>query len=124
MKMKFNGVISAFNQYIKIDTYGCGYNDTGVFEETYLGTKYLKGIVLLLSQEQLQLLQTGETSDSGISVIVREPLNFNDNRYPNKNAIAKQDYIEYGGYKYRVIGTGILEFNTNCYTYTAVRYIK
>lgn len=124
IKMKFNNVIKAFNQLVRVDTYGSGYNDEGIYTETFLKTKHIKAIILMLSMEQLQLLQQGESSDAGIGIISKVPLNFSDNRYANSNIIQKQDYVDYGGYRYRVVGTGIMEFNTNCYCYTALRYLK
>lgn len=124
IRMKFSSSIKAFNQPVVIETYGAGYNEEGIYEEQVLATKTIKAIILMLSLEQLQILKEGATGESGISIITKEPLNFVDNRYPNKNGINKQDYVIYGGYKYKVTGTGILEFNSNCYCYTALRFLK
>ena len=122
--MKFNPTIKAFNQWVNVDHYGIRYNEAGNYEERHLLSERIKAIVLMLSIEQLQLLQQGETSDAGISIITRTPLYFPDNAYPDSNSIQKQTYIHYAGYTYRVVGTGNTQFNATHYCYTALRYLK
>lgn len=122
--MRFHGTIKAFNQPVLVEHFGVGYNEAGVWQETYLNNEQVRAIILLLNTEQLQLLQQGEQSDAGINIICNKELYFSDNRYPEKNGIQKQSYVYYGGYKYRVVGTSLLEFNTRHYAYTALRSLK
>lgn len=124
VKLNFSNVIGRFGQMVLVYDYESSYNDTGIWQEVFVDKRLVPGIVLLLSVEQLQLLQQGEQSTNGISFIVKKNLElyFNDNQNPEQSG--KQSYISVGGYIYRVIGSHMLENNTQQKIYTALRVVR
>lgn len=120
----FRNTFNSFKQIVTVEDYLCGYNDAGIWGETFHATRQIKAILLLLSMQDLQLLKEGEQSNSGLNITTDEELYFNDNRSPESNRIMMQSYVLYGGYRYRVVGTGIFEYNTKHKTYNALRSLQ
>ena len=124
VKLDFSEVILEYGQFVLVNDYSAGYNDTGVWVETPLETNPRKiyGIVLSLAPEDIQLLQQGEQSVAGIALVVNAnvKLYFNDNQESTESEY-KQSYINHNGMKYRVIGSCLVENNSKQKIYNCLR---
>lgn len=119
--MDFSSVLGAFGQTVHV---------TDVTEETINGIyqpgesteRTVFGIVLAMTIEQLQFLTEGESSTGGITVTTSDTLYFSDINTGGQEK--RQSYVDYMGYRYRVIGSGLMQKNTLHNIYNCIRYIE
>lgn len=118
--MNFDKVTQAFSKTVQVEHY-IGKHVDGVWAEEKIGeAESIKAIVLALTIEQLEFYSDGNSSSGGISVTTDKELFFSD---VNEEGLeARQDYVLYKGYKFKVRGTGFMFGNTNKRIYHCVRY--
>ena len=122
LPMDFSSVLESFSQPVLVaDTTGAHVN--GVWEEDGPGTTRTDpAIVLAMSFEELQFYAEGDSSAAGITLTTDEELFFTD---INADGLERrQSYVEYGGYRFRVVGTGFMQKNTLHNIYACVRYFE
>ena len=72
--------------------------------------------------EGLQFYAEGDSSAAGITLTTDEELFFTD--FNADGLERRQSYVEYGGYRFRVVGTGFMQKNTLHNIYACVRYFE
>ncbi len=125
LPMNFDTVLRTFGTPLPVnvlDTIG-SYTD-GEWAESDPATRPtpLPAIVLAMSPARLELYKEGDSSAAGISLHTKETLFFTD--INNAGQEQRQSYVEYQGYRFRVVGTGFMLGNTNFNIYEAIRYFK
>ena len=119
--MDFSKVLNAFGQPVSVtDVNGSHVN--GMWREAEQATRQIRGIILVMTLEQIQFLTEGSSSSGGITVTTNDTLYFAD--INNSGVQTLQSYVDYGGYRYKVIGTGLMDKNTNHNIYNCIRHIK
>jgi hypothetical protein len=100
-------------------------------EGAYLGGRWkpgadtvrkIRAIVLQLKPEELHLPAQGEISAGGIVLHTRATLYFTDLTGKGDALQARQSFVQYGGYCFRVVADGLMKNNADYNTYQAVRY--
>jgi len=119
--MNFNKTLNAFAQPVNV-TDKIGSRAKGVWQETEQETRQIRGIILAMTIEQVQFLTEGSSSSGGITVTTNETLYFSD--INNDGLQSRQSYVDYGGYRYKVIGTGLMDRNTLHNIYNCIRFTE
>lgn len=118
--MDFSSVLESFSQSVVV-TDASGAHVDGVWVEDAPGTtRTVSAIVLAMSFEELQFYAAGDSSAAGITLTTDEELFFTDSNAEGLER--RQSYVEYGGYRFRVAGTGFMRKNTLHNIYACVRY--
>ncbi len=119
IKLDFSDVVFTYGQFVVVNDYNAGYNDSGVWVEEPIDPRKIYAVVLSLAPEDIQLLQQGEQSVAGIALVCNAnvQLYFCDNQSDSQ----KQSYILHNGMKYRVIGSCLVENNSKQKIYTCLR---
>lgn len=85
----------------------------------------LAAIVLAMNVPTLEFYREGDSSVSGITLHTTETLYFTDVKdTADDGQERRQSYVEYQGYRFRVVGTGFMLGNTNFNLYHCVRYVQ
>ena len=114
LPMDFSSVLDSFSRpVIGTDTTGAHVN--GVWVEDGPGTTRTVS-------EELQFYAEGDSSAAGITLTTDEELFFTD--INAEGLERRQSYVEYGGYRFRVAGTGFMQKNTLHNIYACVRYFE
>ncbi|MFQ8889833.1 MAG: hypothetical protein ACLR7Z_17290 [Bilophila wadsworthia] len=73
-------------------------------------------------RSRAQFYAEGDSSAAGITLTTDEELFFTD--INAEGLERRQSYVEYGGYRFRVAGTGFMQKNTLHNIYACVRYFE
>lgn len=84
----------------------------------------LTAIVLAMSVTTLEFYREGSSSAMGITLHTQENLYFTDVTSSPTGQELRQSYVEYEGYRFRVVGTGLMRGNAGFNLYHCVRYIS
>ena len=118
--MDFGEVLANFGQDVPVtDTNGAYQN--GVWAETSSSSREVFAIVLAMTTEQEQFFTEGDSSSGAITLTTDETLYFAD--VLEGGVEKRQSYVDYGGYRFKVIGTGFMQQNTLHNIYNCIRYI-
>ena len=122
LPMDFSSVLDSFSQPVLVtDTTGAHVNGVWV-EDGPETTRTVSAIVLAMSFEELQFYAEGDSSAAGITLTTDEELFFTD--INAEGLERRQSYVEYGGYRFRVAGTGFMQKNPLHNIYACVRYFE
>lgn len=126
LPMNFDAVLSAFRHPSPIPVYDTtGEYVDGEWTET---DPVLRGdisaIVLAMKTADLEFYREGYSTDSGISLHTKDTLFWTDINSRPEGQESRQSYVDYQGYRFRVVGTGFMFGNTNFNIYHCVRYVK
>ena len=125
LPMNFDSVLQTFRSPLPvtaIDTTGGYVDGEWVETEPVPRSKPLAAIVLAMQPARLELYKEGDSSASGITLHTKETLYFTDINDAGQEQ--RQSYVEYQGYRFRVVGTGFILGNTNFNLYDAVRFFR
>jgi hypothetical protein len=123
LPMNFDAVLQEFQHpapILRTDTVGSRIDGEWMEEET--GQRFIDAIVLAMPTGRVQFFKEGDSSAAGIVLHTRETLYFTD--IDNMGLERRQSYIDYQGYRFRVVGTGFMMGNANFNTYEAVRFFR
>jgi len=123
LPMNFDAVLAAFQHPALLpctDTIG-SYVD-GQWQEEDAGNREIKAIVLAMPVAKLEFYKEGDASAAGIILHTKNTLYFSD--IDNAGQEQRQSYIEYQGYRFRVVGTGFMLGNSNFNCYEALRFFR
>ena len=123
LPMNFDAVLQTFRHptaLARIDT--AGVHENGQWEERETGRGSLRAIVLAMPADKLGFYKEGDSSAAGIVLHTKDTLYFTDINKAGQEQ--RQSYVEYQGYRFRVVGTGFMLGNANFNTYEAVRYFE
>ena len=131
LPLKFDSTLFALQSPHKIPVFDSqgGYTyGTWQEGELVLREKSISAIVLAMTTASLEFYKEGNSSNSGITLHTKETLYFNDanNTEPGQQPgqQAKQSYVQYQGYLFKVVGTGFMMGNTNFNIYNCLRYLS
>lgn len=125
LPMNFDSVLQTFGTPLPVtvlDTTGSYVDGEWTETDSVPRPQSLPAIVLAMSPARLELYKEGDSSAAGISLHTKETLYFTD--INNAGQEQRQSYVEYQGYRFRVVGTGFMLGNTNFNLYEAVRYFR
>jgi len=125
LPLRFDAVLQAFGTPLPVivsDTTGAYVDGEWTESEPVPRPHPLRAIVLAMTPARLELYQEGESSAAGITLHTTETLHFTD--VNNAGQEQRQSYVDYQGYRFRVVGTGFMHGNANCNLYEAVRYFR
>lgn len=125
LPMNFDTVLRTFGTSLPVmvlDTTGSYADGEWAESDPVARPKPLSAIVLAMSPARLEQYKEGDSSAAGISLHTKETLYFTD--INNAGQEQRQSYVEYQGYRFRVVGTGFMLGNTNFNIYEAVRYFR
>lgn len=125
LPMNFDTVLRTFGTPLPVtvlDTTGSYVDGEWAEADPVARPKPLPAIVLAMSPAKLEQYKEGDSSAAGISLHTKEKLYFTD--INNAGQEQRQSYVEYQGYRFRVVGTGFMLGNTNFNLYEAVRYFR
>ena len=125
LPMNFDSVLASFQFPLRVtvlDTMGNYTDGEWIETEPIERGKPLVAIVLAMPPARLELYKEGESSAAGITLHTKETLYFTG--VNNAGQEQRQSYIDYQGYRFRVVGTGFMMGNTNFNIYEAVRFFR
>ena len=129
--MNFDLVLANFASTHRLAVYDtCGAYSYGAWQEAapVRRKQDITAIVLAMTTASLEFYKEGNSSNSGITLHTKETLYFNDanNTEPGQQPgqQAKQSYVQYQGYLFKVVGTGFMMGNTNFNIYNCLRYLS
>ena len=125
LPMNFDTVLQTFGSPLPVpvlDTVGSYVDGEWTEADPVPRPKPLSAIVLAMPPARLELYKEGDSSAAGITLHTKETLYFTD--INNAGQEQRQSYVEYQGYRFRVVGTGFMLGNTNFNLYEAVRYFR
>jgi len=123
LPMNLDAVLDAFQHPDPlpcVDTLGT-YVD-GQWEEKETGQREINAVVLAMPVSKLEFYKEGDASAAGIILHTKDTLYFTD--INNSGQEQRQSYIEYQGYRFRVVGTGFTLGNANFNCYEALRFFR
>ena len=122
LPMDFSSVLDSFSRPV-FNPHPVDVRPGGVRHNDGPGTtRTVSAIVLAMSFEELQFYAEGDSSAAGITLTTDEELFFTD--INAEGLERRQSYVEYGGYRFRVAGTGFMQKNTLHNIYACVRYFE
>lgn len=125
MPMNFSSVLRTFGTPLPVtvlDTTGSYVDGEWIETDPLPRPKPLAAVVFAMPVDKLEFYKEGDSSAAGITLHTKETLYFADINSAGQER--RQSYVEYQGYRFRVVGTGFMLGNTNFNLYEAVRYFR
>ena len=124
--MNFDFTLASFGSTHRLAVYdSCGAYVYGAWQqgEPVRRAEDISAIVLAMDIATLEFLKQGNSSNSGITLHTKDTLYFNDVNNTETGQELKQSYVDYQGYRFKVVGTGFMMGNANFNIYNCVRFI-
>ena len=125
--MNFDLVLANFASTHRLAVYEtCGAYTYGAWQEGELVRREedISAIVLAMTTASLEFYKEGNSSNSGITLHTKDTLYFNDVNNTETGQELKQSYVDYQGYRFKVVSTGFMMGNANFNTYNCVRFVE
>lgn len=124
-RMNFNKTLNRFcYERVEVqDTVGDYVEGIWVERQTLDLPREIKAIVLLMDSQDLRIYSNGSDSSAMITLTTKADLYFTDINLIGQEQ--RQSYVLFKGYKYRVLGTNLMQGNVlNLNIYRAERYLQ
>ena len=125
LPMDFSMVLQTFGSplpVIVLDTTGSYVNGQWQESKPEPREKSISAIVLAMTPARLEQYKEGDSSAAGITLHTDAMLHFND--INNAGQEQRQSYVDYQGYRFRVVGTGFMIGNASFNLYEAIRFFR
>lgn len=98
----------------------------GAWQEGELARRNEDILAIVLSRDiaNLEFLQQGNSSNSGITLHTKNTLYFNDVNNQEAGQETRQSYVDYQGYRFKVVGVAFIQANNSFNTYNCVRFVQ